>query len=115
MGRIAAVAESMCTHKERLLEKRRSVMVGLGTKFDTLAGMGRVAEEDQAQISHDEFISLHLNGLDYLELRLVDEALERMDTGEYGICLRCEGPISAKRLEALPWARYCLACQEKAG
>jgi DnaK suppressor protein len=84
-------------------------------KFDTLARMGRVAEEDQAQITHDEFVSLHLNSLDYLQLRLVEEALDRMNSGDYGICLACEEPIPAKRLRAISWARYCVRCQESMG
>lgn len=105
-------AQGNQAHKERLLEKRRSVLSGLGVRFDTVASMGRVAEEDQAQISHDEFISLHLNSQDYAQLRLVNEALDRMESGDYGICLSCEEPIAAKRLQALPWARYCIVCQE---
>jgi len=102
-------------YREQLLHKRTDVLATLGIKFDTLARMGRVAEEDQAQITHDEFVSLHLNSIDYSQLRLVDEALDRMDSGDYGICLACEEPIPAKRLRALPWARYCVPCQEKAG
>lgn len=47
-------------------------------------------------------------------IRQVADALERITTGEYGICLECEGPISAKRLTALPWAALCLPCQESA-
>ncbi|SRR5579871_6491371 len=101
--------------QKMLLEKRANVLAGLGVKFDTIASMGRVAEEDQAQISHDEFISLHLNSLDYVQLRLVDEALDRVRSGDYGICLACEQPIPAKRLHALPWARYCVPCQEQIG
>jgi len=102
-------------YRTRLQEKRQEVLSGLGVKFDTLAGMGRVAEDDQAQLSHDEFVSLHLNSLDYGQLRLIEEALDRLDSGDYGICLACEAPIAAKRLAALPWARYCVSCQEEAG
>ena len=102
-------------YHKMLLEKREQVLSGLGIKFDTLAKMGRVAEEDQAQISHDEFISLQLNSLDYLQLRLVEEALDRVRSGDYGVCLACEQPIPAKRLAAVPWARYCVACQETIG
>jgi len=101
-------------HRARLVEKRSSVLAGLGTKFDTLARMGRVAEDDQAQISHDEFVSSRMNGLDYRQLRLVEEALDRMDAGDYGVCLACDEPIAEKRLRALPWARYCVSCQDSA-
>ncbi|MBZ5590941.1 MAG: TraR/DksA family transcriptional regulator [Acidobacteriia bacterium] len=99
-------------YRKVLLEKREKVMAGLGIKFDTLAKMGRVAEEDQAQISHDEFISLRLNSLDYVQLKLIEEALDRIEAGDYGICLSCEEPIPAKRLEALPWAKFCVTCQQ---
>jgi DnaK suppressor protein len=102
-------------YRKVLLEKRKNVMAGLGIKFDTLAKMGRVAEEDQAQISHDEFISLRLNSLDYVQLRMIEEALDRIEAGDYGICLSCEEPIPAKRLAALPWAKHCVTCQESMG
>jgi len=45
-------------------------------------------------------------------LMQVGEALKRIDDGEFGICVDCEEPISAKRLAAVPWAAYCLNCQE---
>ena len=61
-------------YRAKLLEKRASVLAGLGSGFDTLARMGRVAEDDQAQMSHDEFVNLRMNGLDYRQLRLVEEA-----------------------------------------
>ena len=102
-------------YRKMLLDKRQNVMAGLGMKFDTLAKMGRVAEEDQAQISHDEFVSLQLNSLDYVQLRLIEEALDRIGAGDYGVCLACEEPIPAKRLQALPWARYCVDCQQNMG
>ncbi len=102
-------------YRQMLIAKRQDVLAGLGIKFDTLARIGRVAEDEQAQISHDEFVSLHLNSLDYAQLRLVEEALDRLDAGDYGTCLCCEESIPPKRLRALPWARYCVRCQESMG
>ena len=49
------------------------------------------------------------------ELRQVDDALARMDAGTYGICANCGRPIPAARLEARPFAEYCVACAEKLG
>ena len=115
MRKLPKVESRLDDPRAILLEKRVSVLAGLGTRFDTQARMGRVAEDDQAQISHDEFVSLRMNGLDYRQLRLVEEALDRLDAGDYGICLACDEPIAEKRLRALPWARYCVACQEHAG
>ena len=47
-------------------------------------------------------------------LREIEEALRRLDIGEYGTCLNCEEEIGAKRLRAVPWAPLCLRCQELA-
>ncbi|WAA66398.1 TraR/DksA family transcriptional regulator [Microbacterium oxydans] len=49
------------------------------------------------------------------ELRQVDEALARVEAGTYGICAHCGRPIPAGRLEARPFAEYCVACAEKLG
>jgi DnaK suppressor protein len=100
-------------YQRTLLEKREEILSNLGVKFDGLASMGRVAEEDQVAISHEEFISLQRNSMDYSRLRLINEALDRLKTGDYGTCGACEEPISARRLEALPWARYCIDCQNR--
>jgi DnaK suppressor protein len=45
-------------------------------------------------------------------LRLIAEALERLQGGSFGECVNCGQEIQAKRLEAIPWARYCIKCQE---
>jgi DnaK suppressor protein len=115
MKRSALVRDGSRAYREMLLEKRAEVLSGLGIKFDTLARMGRVAEEDQAQFSNEESVSLHLNILDYAQLRLIEEALDRLDSGDYGICLSCDEPIPPKRLQAVSWARYCVRCQEALG
>jgi len=47
-------------------------------------------------------------------LREVTAALRRMDTGTFGVCGRCEEEISLKRLAAVPWAPFCIVCQEAA-
>ncbi len=101
-------------YRELLLERRNDLLAGMGVRFDTAAQMGRVAEEDQAQITHEEFISLIINGWGHTSLRLVDQALDRLQTGDYGICLGCGSPIPEKRLMAIPWASHCVPCQEDA-
>jgi DnaK suppressor protein len=47
------------------------------------------------------------------QLRLVDRALERIRRGDFGACDDCEGAIGLKRLQAVPWATYCIECQER--
>jgi DnaK suppressor protein len=47
-------------------------------------------------------------------MREVQAALQRLDEGSFGICVGCEENISPKRLAAVPWAVYCIVCQEAA-
>ena len=68
---------------------------------------------DWAEKSHEEWIFIKKNSFDMALLRDIEEALERLRDGTYGICMDCGLPISRRRLEALPWARYCVSCQER--
>jgi RNA polymerase-binding transcription factor len=70
-------------------------------------------EGDLSQQHHEEWIFLNRNTIDMKLLREISDALQRIEQGTYGVCLECEEPISVKRLEAVPWARYCVSCQEK--
>jgi DnaK suppressor protein len=70
-------------------------------------------EGDLSQQHHEEWIFLNRNTIDMKLLREVSDALHRIDHDHYGICLECDEPISVKRLEAVPWARYCVTCQER--
>ncbi len=47
-------------------------------------------------------------------LRNVRAALRRLNEGNYGVCLHCEEDINPKRLNAVPWAPFCIHCQELA-
>ena len=69
-------------------------------------------EGDLSQQHHEEWIFLNRNTIDMKLLREISDALHRMEQDHYGVCLECEEPISAKRLDAVPWARYCVTCQE---
>ncbi len=70
---------------------------------------------DLSQQSHEEWLFLNRNNLEKTLLREVEEALARVKEGTYGICAECEEPISPKRLQALPWAKFCVRCQEILG
>src|SRR5690242_14824818 len=69
-------------------------------------------EGDLSQQHHEEWIFLNRNTIDMKLLREISDALHRIEHETYGICLECEEPISPKRLEAVPWARFCVKCQE---
>src|SRR6202142_313209 len=70
-------------------------------------------EGDLSQQSHEEWIFLNRNTLDMKLLRDIQAALRRIEQSTYGVCAACDEPISAKRLEAVPWAKFCVRCQER--
>ena len=81
---------------------------------------GRSADEDTAQDIADraassytkEFLFSQSNNERQL-LQMVDKALARIREGSFGECINCGKEINAKRLEAVPWTRHCIECQEK--
>jgi DnaK suppressor protein len=70
-------------------------------------------EGDLSQQHHEEWIFLNRNTIDMKLLREIADALLRIEHETYGTCMECEEPISVKRLAAVPWARFCVSCQEK--
>lgn len=69
---------------------------------------------DHAQQASDREVELAGLEREVALLNQVRLALQRLERGEYGRCVRCDGRIGAKRLKALPWAGMCLNCQEHA-
>jgi DnaK suppressor protein len=96
----------------RQLELRRTVS---RTEQD-----GRSADEEPAQDVADkaansytkEFL-FHQSNNERQHLQLVEKALDRIREGSFGECVACGEEINPKRLEAVPWARHCIDCQEK--
>lgn len=46
-------------------------------------------------------------------LLMIDDALEAIEDGDYGLCEECDEPINEKRLELMPFARFCVRCQSE--
>jgi len=69
---------------------------------------------DQVQFATERNLAVTLLSRDCKMSRRIQQALGRMKDGSYGLCLACEDPISEKRLQAVPWAELCLACQGRA-
>lgn len=68
---------------------------------------------DQAVFSYQKELLFSQGTSRHAQLAMVREALNRLAEGSFGECLHCSNTIGAKRLEALPWTRYCIECQEK--
>jgi len=66
---------------------------------------------DQAAAEYDRQAMTHKAATARQLLKTLTEALERIGRGEFGQCVDCGGDIESRRLEAIPWARYCVKCQ----
>ena len=67
---------------------------------------------ETVQLASDRELAIRTLERESKSLMQVGAALKRIDHDEFGICLECEEPISTKRLAAVPWAAYCLECQQ---
>ncbi len=69
---------------------------------------------DRANNAYNRELMFSLSDTERNTLLLIENALRRMDEGTYGRCSNCGQNIALPRLEALPWARFCVDCQELA-
>lgn len=102
--------------KAKLQQKQQELMHAVSRNEQD----GRQADEEATQDIADKALNsytkeflFHQSNTDRTQLQLVVEALGRIRDGSYGECVTCGEELNAKRLEAVPWARYCLSCQEK--
>jgi DnaK suppressor protein len=104
------------TYRKRLLDKQDELL-RLVSKSDQ---DGREADEegtqdlaDKAANAYTKEFLFHQSNDNRQILAMVNEALDRIKDGSYGICQVCEQEVQTKRLDAVPWARHCIECQEK--
>ena len=67
---------------------------------------------DRANNHYNRELMFSLSDSERQRLLQIEDALRRLDEGAYGRCSNCGGPINPKRLEAVPWTRFCIDCQE---
>jgi len=107
----------VAAYRERLLEQRREIMDLY--ESDVRAGQASTDEGtedivDRANNSYNRELMFSLSDAERQRLLDVDGALERIEVGAYGSCANCGRPIGEQRLDAVPWARFCVDCQELA-
>ncbi len=104
------------TLKQRLLAKEQELIADI-SRFESEARDSRSAEvEDPIDIvisSENKAAGFQESTLAAQTLKQVRQALQRIEDGTYGNCVDCGRPIEPARLEAVPWASYCRADQEK--
>jgi len=104
------------TFKKRLEERQRE----LRHAVSRTAQDGREADIETAQDVADRAANSYTKEFLFSQssserqtLQMVEGALERIREGSFGECIACGDEINPKRLEAVPWTRHCIACQEK--
>ncbi len=93
-------------HRQLVEEVGKSALYGKGQEDDSIKDLG-----DQATTAYTREFLFELGNGDRRLLKEVVTALQKIDEGTFGACERCGEPIAEKRLEALPFARYCIGCQ----
>ena len=100
--------------RDRLLGMREQVLADIAND----AAVTREGQKDEgmdaydlASEERDRDISMILSDRDRQKLQAIDDALERIKAGTYGICEACELDIAEERLKALPFTRLCVTCQ----
>ncbi len=68
---------------------------------------------DRAAQSYTKEFLFHQSNNERQLLQMVEEALNRIHEGTFGQCIACGEEINLKRLDAVPWTRHCIQCQEK--
>ena len=103
-------------YKKKLTTRREELMKTIARTEEE----GRQADDDptvdladKAANSYTKEFLFGMTNTDRTILNMIDEALKRIRANEYGSCLTCQEEMQQKRLEAVPWAKNCISCQEK--
>jgi RNA polymerase-binding transcription factor DksA len=100
--------------RKSLLAKRAELAQRVGRTQATERQEVAEGQNDNAQLWEVSDVRDDLDTQAATELEQVNQALARLDAGEYGLCMDCEEPIAEARLKALPYATLCIQCAEEA-
>jgi len=102
-------------YRDRLLARRESLFSQVTEAELSSRERDLEATQDPADMAANAYtkeLLISMSANDRNLLQLIDEALARVEKGEYGECVNCGEPVQERRLDAVPWARYCLKCQD---
>jgi RNA polymerase-binding transcription factor len=108
-----AIKTNKKTYRTLLLKKREELLASTKAEPDVLSANIRTPDEVEfAAKTADQDVAAVTADIRARMLREVEKSLVRLANGTYGVCESCGGEISPNRLKAVPWAQYCLICQE---
>ncbi len=102
------------TWKERLLALRDELAGEVEELKQESFSLGTDAVQDvadDASVTYNRQVLLNLSEREREQLRMIEQALERIEQGSFGVCEDCGEPIPRARLEAVPWATLCVECK----
>jgi DnaK suppressor protein len=99
---------------KRVLEAKQTELAAGLRKRDDIAIEKSPDALDEVQLAGERELAIRTLDRESTLLRQVKSALARVADGSYGTCLHCEEDIKPKRLDAVPWTKYCIVCQEAA-
>ena len=99
-------------YKAMLEAKQAELSAGLRNRED-IAIEKTPDALDEVQLAGERELAIRNLDRDSNMLRQIRRALARIADGSYGVCLHCEEDISPKRMNAVPWAAFCIKCQEQ--
>ncbi len=99
---------------KKILEAKEAELIQVLRNRDAITIEKSADALDEVQHAAERELAIRNLDREFNLLRLVRLALRRIDEGTYGICMHCEEDINPKRLAAVPWAPYCIRCQEAA-
>jgi DnaK suppressor protein len=109
------LSDSMTNAKSKsfrqILESKKVELAAHLGKRDAIAIERSADDYDLMRGSVERDLAVHSLDLESYTFREVVEALQRIDDGSFGRCVRCAEEISHKRLTALPWTRFCIQCR----
>ena len=103
------------TYQDKLLQRRESLLGQVQAAEAYSRERDAEATQDPADMAANAYtkeLLMSMSTNDRQLLQSIDTALERIGEGGYGKCANCGQPIQEKRLEAVPWARHCIRCQD---
>ncbi|MBI3599508.1 MAG: TraR/DksA family transcriptional regulator [Nitrospinae bacterium] len=98
--------------KKILIKRRTKLLSAIKTRKNEKTDLRHGDDIDQAGSAYEQEMSYIFRGRESDEIKAINEAIDRIDKGIYGICDMCGEIISMKRLEAMPFVKHCVDCQE---
>jgi DnaK suppressor protein len=115
------MTEDFSQVKKQLIEERQALLKEVQASYETCRELGQDGVPDigdMSSVTYSRDVLFNLSETQKQRIYDIDAALERIEAGEYGICMECGEEIDPRRMQVRPFSRYCIECKtdlEKSG